>query len=64
MESVASKQNRSRKLHRMAPLMKNFLRIMRMMEIFPSVKANETFCAVGRDHHLWRLHSPSWKRSD
>jgi len=32
-----------------------FLRIMRSMEMGPSVKSNETFCARGRDQHLWRL---------
>jgi len=52
MGTLASKQNRSRKLHRMAPSMKIFLRIMRLMEM---VKSNETFCTGGRDQHLWRL---------
>jgi len=35
--------------------MKNFLRIMQMMEMGPSIKRNETFCDGGRDHRLWRL---------
>jgi len=55
METLASKQNRSRKLHRTAPSMKIFLPIMRLMETVPSVESNETFCAGGRDQHLWRL---------
>jgi len=55
MEPVASKQNRSRKLHRIAPSMKHFLPIMSMMEMVPPVKSKETFCAGGRDQHLWRL---------
>jgi len=55
MGTLASKQNRSRKLHRTAPSMKIFHRIMRMMEMVPSVKSNETFCAGGRDQHLWWL---------
>jgi len=55
METVTSKQNRSRELPRKAPSMKNFLRIMQLMEMVPSVKSNETFCAGGRGQHLWRL---------
>jgi len=38
MGTVALKQNRSRKLHRMARSMKNFFRIIRMMEMVSSVK--------------------------
>jgi len=55
MGTLASKQNRSRKLHQTAPSMKIFLRIMRLMEMVPLVKSNETFCTGGRDQHLWRL---------
>jgi len=55
MELVASKQNRSRKFNWTAPLMKNFLRIMQMMEMVPSIKSNESFCDGGRDQRLWRL---------
>jgi len=54
MGTVASKQNRSRKLHRTAPSMKYFLRIMQLMEMVSLVKLNETFCAGGRDKYLWR----------
>jgi len=43
MGTLASKQNHSRKLHQTAPSMKIFLRIMRLMEMVPSVKSNETF---------------------
>jgi len=43
METVASKQNRSRKCVQTAPLMIHFLRIMRMMEAVPFINFNETF---------------------
>jgi len=55
VEPVASKQNRSRKFNQMAASMKHLLRIIRMIEMVPSVKPNETFCAGGRDQHWWRL---------
>jgi len=39
----------------MAPSIKNFLQIMRMMKMVPSIKPNETFCDEGRDKQLWQL---------
>jgi len=55
MELLASKQICSRKFNKMAPSIKNFLQIMRMMKMVPSIKPNETFCDEGRDKQLWQL---------
>jgi len=55
METVASMQNRSRNYNGAAPSMKNFLCIIRIMEMVPSIKSNETFFDRGRDQQLWQL---------
>jgi len=52
MEIIVSKQNRGQKFVRTAPSMKNFLRIMQMMEMVPSIESNETFYDRGRNHRL------------
>jgi len=55
MEIVVAKRNRGQKFIRTAPSMKNFLRIMRKMEMVPSLESNETFYDEGKDHRLWQL---------